>query len=421
MFVCKICGNEVKPGQAFCPTCGADVVENYQTVCPVCHAKNGAGSRYCAKCGGILQVMRKPVCAVCGSKNLPGAKFCVSCGAPIVVESETHSDKDMLDARKTKLKLDTMERERMAVVDKEIAEKRAKIEDDRERSLEEIDEYRRVSEEEYRTKADNLAKYRDKLNELGGEDVALLQKMSTALKTYAKYYADPYTQIDEDEIEGDTYVCPACGTINPLTATHCTHCGRNKARALLLLAKNKIKQSPPVKRKQTIIPAPEADLEVKKTPTLDEFVEELNAPKTEEVELEEVAQENEPQEDFAGPGRMPYPPYGYPYPYAPYPYAPYPQQPQNAQAPVGACAQCAQQAQGQAGAPAYLVGEDGRPYQMPPIVQPVAFVPYVTQEQPLVQYAPQEPKRPAPAPTPQPAVKQEQPQKASKKHGKRNR
>ena len=28
------------------------------------------------------------------------------------------------------------------------------------------------------------------------------------------------------------------------------------------------------------------------------------------------------------------------------------------------------------------------PYQMPPILQPVAFVPYVTQEQPLMQYTP---------------------------------
>ena len=50
------------------------------------------------------------------------------------------------------------------------------------------------------------------------------------------------------------------------------------------------------------------------------------------------------------------------YPY-PYPAPPYPQAP-------------------------YLMGEDGKPYQMPPIVQPVAFVPYVTQEQPLMQYSP---------------------------------
>lgn len=407
MFVCKICGNEVKTGQAFCPTCGADVVDNYQTVCPVCNAKNGAGSKYCAKCGGILPVMRKPVCGVCGAKNLPGAKFCVSCGAPIAVESETHSDKDMLEARRAKSKLDSMERERMAAVDKEIADKRAKIEDERERAIQEVEQYRKSSEEEYAQKAENLEKYRTKLNELGGEDVALLQKMSAALKTYSKYYADPYSQIDEDEIEGDTYVCPACGTVNPLTATHCAHCGRNKARALLLLAKKKITQSPPVKRKQTIIPAPEVDLEVKKTPTLEEFVDELNAPKYEEMTIDEVVEEQkeekveekkEEQEDFSGPGKMPYPPYGYPYPYAPYPYPPYPQQ--APQPCVGAPQQ--------AGAPAYLVGEDGRPYQMPPIVQPIAFVPYVTQEQPLMQYAPQEPTRPVEQP--KPVQPQQQPQ-----------
>lgn len=375
MFVCKICGNEVKPGQAFCPTCGADVVENYQTVCPVCHAKNSAGSRYCAKCGGILQVMRKPVCAVCGTQNLPGAKFCVSCGAPIVVESETHSDDDMLDARKAKLRLDNMERDRMAAVDKEIAEKRAKADDEREKALEQVEEYRKKSEEEYREKAENLEKYRQKLNELGSEDVELLKKMSTALKTYSKYYADPYTQIDEDDIEGDTYVCPACGTINPLTATACTHCGRNKARALLLLAKNKIKQSPPVKRKQQIIPAPQADLEVKKVPTLDEFVDELNAPVQEEQPAPEKEPEKEQQADFSGPGRTPYQNGYAPYPYPPYPYPYAPQQ--SAMPPQ------------YPGGPAYLVGEDGKPYQMPPIVQPVAFVPYVTQEQPLMQYAPQ--------------------------------
>ena len=376
MFVCKICGNEVKPGQAFCPTCGADVVENYQTVCPVCHAKNSAGSRYCAKCGGILQVMRKPICAVCGTKNLPGAKFCVSCGAPIVAESETHSDEDMLDARKAKLRLDNMERDRMAAVDKEIAEKRAKADDEREKALAQVEEYRQKSEEEYREKAENLEKYRQKLNELGPEDVELLKKMSAALKTYSKYYADPYSQIDEDDIEGDTYVCPACGTINPLTATACTHCGRNKARALLLLAKNKIKQSPPVKRKQQVIPAPQAALEVKKVPTFDEFIAELDAPVEEEKPVEEKEPEKEQQADFSGPSRAPYSGGYAPYPYAPatpYPY-PYPAQPVGAMPPYPT---------------PYLVGEDGKPYQMPPIVQPVAFVPYVTQEQPLMQYAPQ--------------------------------
>lgn len=413
MFVCKICGKEVKPGQPYCPTCGADVVENYLTVCHVCNTKNAAGSKYCAKCGGILQVMSKPVCDVCGVQNLPGAKFCVSCGAPLAIAKETHGDKDMIEARDTKRKLDKMERERISAVEKEIADKRAQFEDDKEREIEEIEQYRSSSEAEYAQKAENLEKYREKLNELGSDDVALLQKMSTALKEYSRYYADPYSQIDEDEIDEDTYVCPACGTINPITATRCTHCGRNKARALLLLAKNKIKQSPPVKRKKSVIPPPEVDLERQKTPTLNEFLDELNAPKQEEevLPVEEVVEEvkEEPQEemvDFSGPNKMQYSPYGYPYPYAPYPYPPYPQQ-----AP-------------QASAPAYPSGEDCRQYQMPPIVQPIAFVPYLTQDQPLVQYAPQEqpPVQNVPREPQRPAVPQQvaQPQQLQEvKRGKR--
>lgn len=367
MFVCKICGSEVKPGQAFCATCGADVVENYETVCPVCHAKNSAGSRYCAKCGGILSLMRKPVCAVCGTKNLPGAKFCVSCGAPIVVESETHSDADMLDARKTKLRLDNMERERMAAVDKEIADKRQKAEEERETAMLQVEDYRKKSEEEYEKKANLLEQYRQKLNELGSEDVELLKKMSVALQSYAKYYADPFSQIDEDDIEGETYVCPACGTINPLDATACTHCGRDKARALLLLAKNKIKQSPPIKRRQKIVTPPQVDLEVKKVPTLDEFAGGVSG-KPQQVETVKAEERKEEQADFSGPNQAPFGAYTYPRSYT----FPYP--PQAGAYPVGM-----QQ---------YYIGPDGKPYQMPPIVQPVAFVPYVTQEQPLMQYSP---------------------------------
>ncbi len=371
MFVCKICGNEVKPGQAFCATCGADVVDNHQTICLVCNAKNSAGSRYCAKCGGILPVMRKPICSVCGAKNLPGAKYCVSCGAPISIESETHADADMIDARRAKMRLDNMERERMAAVDKEIAEKRQKTEDERENALAQVEEYRQKSEAEYQRKADVLEQYRQKLNELGSEDVALLKKMSEALKAYAKYYADPYSQIDEDEIEGETYVCPACGTINSLTATACANCGRDKARALLLLAKNKIKQSPPVKRKHKIVPPPEVDLRAQKTPTLDEFVDAPVPSKEEKPAPVATETKKEEQADFSGPSQQHFGGYPYPYPPYAYPYAP-----------------SASGVQAMPGQSSYIVGADGKPYQMPPIVQPVAFVPYVTQEQPLMQYSP---------------------------------
>ncbi|MBR4801106.1 MAG: zinc-ribbon domain-containing protein [Clostridia bacterium] len=395
MFVCKICGKEVKSGQAFCPTCGADVVENYETVCPACGSKNSAGSRYCAKCGGILNVLRKPVCAVCGAKNLPGAKFCVSCGAPIIAHSETHSEADMLDARRAKHKLDSMARERMAAVDKEIAEKRAKTQEEREQAMLEVEDYKKKTQSELDKKANMLEAYREKLNELGSEDVSILKKMSAALKDYSVYYADPYSQIDEDDIEGETYVCPACGTINPITATSCSHCGRNKARATLLLAKGKIKQSPPIKRKLEIIKAPEEDLTVEKTPTLQEFEERSDYRADQNGAPRRAEQKKDAPENFSGPSQgyplYPYPPYGYPYGY--------PAQ----------------------GAPAgFYGGQSGDGYQMPPIVQPVAFVPYVTQEQPLMQYSPtiEEEKKPQPV-QPQPTGMQPiqptptQPQKRS--------
>ena len=395
MFVCKICGKEVKPGQAFCPTCGADVVENYETICPACGTKNSAGSRYCAKCGGILNVIRKPVCAVCGAKNLPGAKFCVSCGAPIVAHSETHSEADMLDARRAKHKLDSMARERMAAVDKEIAEKRAKAQEEREQALLEVEDYKKKTEYELDKRANMLEAYREKLNELGSEDVNILKKMAAALKEYSVYYADPYTQIDEDDIEGETYICPACGTINPITATACSHCGRNKARATLLLAKGKIKQSPPIKRKQEIIPAPEVDLKKEKTPTLKEFEEQMTKAEDPNKAEEKREDPRENPANFSGPSGAypyyPYPPYGYPYPYPP------------------------QQGQGAPVPPAAFYGVKGD-YQMPPIVQPVAFVPYVTQEQPLMQYSPviDEPKKAQPVSKPQPVQPVAQPQKSKK-------
>lgn len=370
MFVCKICSTEVKPGQAFCPTCGADVVENYETVCSVCGSKNVGGSRYCARCGGILNVLRKPICQVCGAKNLPGAQYCVSCGAPLQVDSETHSDADMIDARKAKRKVDSIMRERMAACDREIAEKRAKADEDREAALAAVEQQRQDMECEYQGKVKALEQYKAKLEEFGSEDVAQLRTLSGSLKDYASYYADPYSQLDDDEIDGDTYVCPACGNVNPPSATACTNCGRNRARALLLLAKNKIKQSPPVKRKRKVIEPPEEQLRNEPFPTLEEYSEQQaasNAPHDADAKKEAPA-------DFSGhaPYAYPYPPYGYPYPYPPMPAA-------------GAYA------------PPYTLGEDGKPYQMPPIVQPVAFVPYVTQEQPLMQYVPYEDDKKQPA------------------------
>ncbi len=355
MFVCKICGNEVKVGQAFCSKCGADVVENYQTICSSCGTKNGAGSRFCAKCGGILPILRKPLCTVCGTLNLPGARFCVACGAPIIPQEDTHTDAEVLESRKAKMKIDMMEKERMQAIDKEIAQRRSRFNQEKELALQEIETERRKNQQEIDKQAELLNRYHERLNELGSEDVLQLKKVAEALRQYSIYYADPYSEIDEDEIIDETYVCPCCGTINPLNVVACSHCGRNKARATLLLAKDKIVQRPPIKRKKAIIPPPVTDTELERLPESQNYTgENKQTQKIEKPVEPPTAKENvEKPADFSGPAQMPFfggYPFGYPY-------------------------------------PAYDVGEDKR-FQMPPIVQPVAFVPYVTQDQPVMQYAP---------------------------------
>ena len=350
MFTCKVCGSTVEAGQAFCTTCGADVTENYECECSCCGTKNIAGNRYCSKCGNILGVLSKPVCAICGAKNLPGTKFCVSCGAPLPRDESTHNNFDIMEMRKAKLNLDLMVKERMKGVEKEIGEKRAKLQEEEERSMREIEDYRSKTNDELTKQAQMLDAYREKVNEMGSEDVAKLRKVTSGLKEVVGYYANPYSEIDEDLIEEETYVCPICGAINPLTVTQCLHCGRSRARATLLLAKGKIKQAPPVRYRAEQIPVQDVDLDAPHTPTFDEFAgEAFEEAQTKPIEIEREQPETAPEQPYYGAQYNA--PQGNPYGYPPY-------------------------------------GMPQGQYQMPPIVQPVAFVPYVTQDQPLMQYTP---------------------------------
>jgi ribosomal protein L40E len=297
-----------------------------------------------------LGVLSKPVCAICGAKNLPGTKFCVSCGAPLPRNEETHDEVDIMELRKAKLGLDLMIKERMKGADKEISEKRAKLQEEEERSMREIEDYRAKTNDELTKQAEMLDAYREKVNEMGSEDVAKLRKVTAGLKDVVGYYANPYSEIDEELIEEETYVCPICGAINPLTVTECLHCGRNRARASQLLAKGKITQAAPVRYGATILPVQDVDLDAPHTPTFDEFAgEAFEEAQTKPIELER----EQPEQPAPAPEQAYYgAPYGAPYGY-----------------PYGAAVPHGQ-------------------YQMPPIVQPVAFVPYVTQDQPLMQYTP---------------------------------
>ena len=363
MFLCKVCGSPVSPGMAFCPNCGADVVRTYEAKCPKCGSMNPAGSRFCATCGNILEVMRKPRCAICGAENMPGSKYCVSCGAPIVPDEDTHSDDDYVALQKKKQSLDILEKERLEQIDKEVAEKKAKIDQARDDLMNELQGLVKDARDELDKKAVLLNDYREKLNELGPEDITQLKKISQALKSYAVYYSDPSSTVSDDAYEGEVYVCPVCGTINPADIPACTHCGRNKARSIILLKKGKIAQASPVKREIDIIPAPQADLTAEPHPSFEEYSAGKEEPVPVKSNVENIAAKDPNAQNFNR--NMPY---GTP----------------------GVAPQYPQYQGQQPGGYAFYGRGVGDPYQRPPILQPVAFVPYVTQEQPLMQYTPQD-------------------------------
>ena len=352
MFTCKVCGSEVERGQAYCATCGADVVANYEVKCPACGTRNNAGSRFCANCGEMLGVLRRPVCAICGAENLPGTKFCSHCGAPVEYPDTPFTDEDVMEFRRNKMNVDLMVKERMTGAEREIARMKSRVEKDKAKAMQDIEDYRRKTNDELSKQSVMLDAYREKINELGSEDVAQLKKLSSAVRNYSAFYADPYSAAENmDELE-DPFVCPVCGGVNASDAVRCTRCGRLRARSVELLEKGLIKQSAPIRKRVKQLKAPEEDLNAQKTPTFEQFAGE--AFKEAQTKPIEKAAEEKETPNFSGahhfmPG----------YPYGGYPYG-----------------------------PVLYNKETGEPYQMPPIVQPVAFVPYVTQEQPLMQYTP---------------------------------
>ena len=222
------------------------------------------------------------------------------------------------------------------------------------------------------------------------ESVSKLKDLIPKIKAISATFGDPYAGASEEEIEAMTYVCPVCGKRNSLNSQKCERCGRDRKRSAALLAKNKFKKisgevpdrkfrpeleiaQPAEEAAEEAVTAEEAvyapsEEEIAEQVTADAVEEAAEAPAEEEIVAEEAAEEEtlsaaeeenteaQPQEEPAAQGANPYYyPYGYPYP------------PQD-----GAFAQPY----------AYPFGG-----QLPPIIQPIAFVPYVSQDQPLWQAA----------------------------------
>lgn len=340
MFVCTNCGTEVGPGQAFCPKCGKDVVDNYEAICPKCKAHNAGGSAFCMKCGAAVPVLRRPICPHCGKDNMPGTKFCRFCGGKIDVLAETHSQEQVDE--------DLLAKENAALYE--------------ERRIQKL-------ENELYERVDRFEDYKDKYSRFDTEDLKKLKQASAAVKAENEFLADPYANASEEETAASAYVCPFCGKVNGRESDKCSRCGRSKSKTARLAAKKRIPSFKDAKRfdMDKMLAKPE-EPEYMEEPTLDLSLEDYNNPVDDLPPIEEVTAAEEVAEEVAPVKKEKYeevaeeeeevPEYVEPY-YHPYPAQPY-------------------------AGPGYVPGSF-EPYQMPPIVQPITFVPFVSTDQPLWQ------------------------------------
>lgn len=342
MFYCRNCKSQVTAGQSICSSCGCDVIDNYETVCPACKTRNIGGSRFCSSCGGILSVIKRPVCVICGAQNVPGAKFCCSCGGPMLMVEETHSREDIMEQRKQKMRTDLIAKEKLQQVDDEIARRRVKIAEEESKARDIISEREQEYDDYIKHKAEKLEAYKARLEEADSLDVAKLKKLAKAVRSYSAFLATPFSELNDADKRRAIFVCPVCGAENSLKDTVCYACGRNKQRTVELYKKGKIVKHPSfsMMNKKTVRHKEQVDIaDVKR------------------LKLEDMP------DDYV------------------------PKFKRNEGAQKGDYSQSRQYAQnGQMINHGFAGAQNStEPYQMPPIVQPVAFVPYVTQDQPVLQ------------------------------------
>ncbi|HKL94585.1 MAG TPA: hypothetical protein VJZ69_04805 [Clostridia bacterium] len=365
MFYCRNCKSQVMAGQSVCPVCGCDVVDNYETVCSTCGTHNRGGSRFCSSCGGILPLIKRPICVICGTQNVPGAKFCCSCGGPMLMAEETHSREDIIEQRKQKMRADLIAKEKLKEVDEEIFRRREKISEEELKSRDIIIEREKECDDLIIRKAEKLAEYKKKLEEADSPDVAKLKKLAKAVRTYSSFLFSPFSELPDVEKRNAIFVCPVCGAENSLNDKACYACGRSKERSLELMKKGKLIKYPNygVMNHRAVRPKEKIDIsdvgsvvfENAHDNVVSQFKQsvEEKSQNTNIAKGEERQYQQHYQNDFQAPHNF--------------------YRPQNGQIKF---------------APSFSGANNPTdPYQMPPIVQPVAFVPYVTQDQPVLQFA----------------------------------
>jgi ribosomal protein L40E len=393
MFVCKQCNTEVTAGISNCPSCGCDVVENYLVNCISCGKQNKGGNRFCSACGALLPMIKKPICIICGTQNTPGAKFCYNCGGPILMTEDTHTEADIIEQRKQKMRADLIEKERLKAVDEEVAKRRQKITAEELKSRDNIMQREREFDEYIHEKAKKLERYKTLLEEIDSPDATKLKKLAKGVRLYSWFLSVPFNELSEEQKKEALFVCPVCGAENSLDAKNCYACGREKRRTIELEKKGKIVKiknfgamnkkvvKPPIAPDISDVPRPELDDILDNARSISQT---LADERRSEIRNGAYGASQRHPLEFGQPARQAfaqsaYPQNGYAQNFEQY--APQ----ENQRLPQEQDAQ-PQQPPRQT-EPAFANAKPSEPYQMPPIIQPVAFVPYVTQDQPLLQYA----------------------------------
>ena len=99
--ICEKCGDEVSKDAAFCPNCGAPVMDPERYVrCSNCGILVEKHIKFCTACGNPLKSgnAAKLICRQCGAEVPENAAFCSVCGNALAGEEPAAGDGQLLHA-----------------------------------------------------------------------------------------------------------------------------------------------------------------------------------------------------------------------------------------------------------------------------------------------------------------------------------
>lgn len=353
MATCKNCGAEVKDGATFCPICGKVlVVKEKQAICPVCDTENALEAVFCVKCGATMPGEKDTNLESESIQKLKALIPKISSVSATFADPYSGADKAALTyvcpvcGKRNDLN----------------AQRCVRCGRDRKRSAQ-LAAKKRIASFKDAVEVPNK-KYKPAPVEVAEEAVEeFAPELISETAVVPEFVEDAAEEIAAPV---DAFVAPEAeaAPVEEVAAVEEESIDDIIAAALFDVPAEVVEEvAAPIEEVAAPAPVEVVEEEVA-APAEEEVVEEAEEAKEEAAPAEE-AKPDDAKEQVPPYG---YPPYGYPpYGYPPYGYAP----PQDAQQ--------------YGGYPQYAY-----PYgygQLPPIIQPIAFVPYVSQDQPLWQVA----------------------------------